>query len=77
MFNLLAVGWLELASLVIFLSLLACFTMVWFGCLSCCLAFVCFAVLGLPVLLFDALICDALSGMFHLVWRGLSPIGLV
>ena len=47
MFNLLALVWLELARLVFFLGLLACFTLVWFGSLVACLAFVCFAVLCL------------------------------
>ena len=33
--NLLALVWLELARLVIFLGLLACFTLVWFGWFGC------------------------------------------
>ena len=57
--NLLALVWLELFGLVIFLGL-------HLVGLVACLAFVCFAVLGLPALVCYGTICDACHGRFHL-----------
>ena len=64
-FNLIALDWLELASRVLFLDLLACSTLVWFGwfgslfcfCLLCLLALFCFACL----VCFAFLICFAMQ----------------
>ena len=56
--------------------MLAC--LLWFGLvgLVACLAFICFAVLGLLALLCNAMICDGRIGRFHLARLGLSPLDL-
>ena len=57
-FNSLTLVCLELAMLVLFLGLLACYTLIWFGCFSC--FFVHFAVLA-------CLLCFALLAWFALL----------
>ena len=75
----------------LFLGLLVCFTLVWFGwfgglfclCLLCCALLSCFALLCLLgllcliYLLFYARICDAWLCRINLARLCLSPLGLV
>ena len=91
MCTLLALYWFELATLVLFLGLLAYFTFVWFNWFNC---FCCFCLLSRALLACFGLLClldliclldllyyakinDTRLCRFHLAWLGLSPLGLV